>query len=91
MLYERWRQVARENRNLTALRDFARGERWTFGQLAAEAEKESDAGAVVFPRGRNFIFTLLRAWRAGQAACPLEAEQAPPVFDGCLLVVFISR
>ena len=82
MLYERWRQVARENRNLTALHDFARDERWTFGQLAAEAEKESEAGEIAFPLGKNFIFTLLRAWRSGQAACPLDAEQTPPVMDG---------
>jgi long-chain acyl-CoA synthetase len=79
MLYERWRQVVRERRHETALKFCATGEQLTFAQLAAAAEKEAaPAGPVVFPQGRRFILTLLRAWRAGQAACPLEEGQASP-------------
>ena len=63
MLYDRWRQIAREHRGETALRDFARGERWTFAQLAAAAEKNSAPGPVVFPQGGEFILALLRGWR----------------------------
>jgi long-chain acyl-CoA synthetase len=78
MLYECWRQIAREHRNETALHDLVRGERWTFAQLAAEGEKSGPAGPVAFPNGDGFIITLLKAWRAGIPACPLDADQAPP-------------
>ena len=80
MLYERWRQIAREYRKETALHDFASGRRWTFAELAATAENDSVTGPVVFPQGRDFIFTLLRAWRSGQVVCPLEPGQTPPNF-----------
>jgi acyl-CoA synthetase (AMP-forming)/AMP-acid ligase II len=88
MLYDRWRQIAREFRNEIALRDFARGEHWTFTQLAAAGEKSSAPGSVVFPQGEQFIFTLLRAWHAGQVTYPLDSE--PPASiptalpDGCI-------
>ncbi len=78
MLYDRWRQIAREHRGETALRDFARGGRWTFAQLAAAAEKNPTPGRVVFPQGGQFILTLLRGWRAGQVVCPLDEGQTPP-------------
>ncbi len=81
MLYERWRQIAREYRNATALHDLARGKRWTFDQLAAAAESESTPGPIAFPQGQQFIFTLLRAWRSGQIVCPLEPGQTAPIFS----------
>jgi acyl-CoA synthetase (AMP-forming)/AMP-acid ligase II len=88
MLYERWRQIARERRKETALHNFASGRRWTFGELAAAAENPSAPGPIVFPQGREFIFTLLRAWRSGQVVCPLEPGQPPPSFvhppQGCV-------
>jgi acyl-CoA synthetase (AMP-forming)/AMP-acid ligase II len=80
MLYERWRQIARERRTETALHDFALGKHWTFAELAAATEHDSVPAPVVFPQGREFIFTLLRAWRSGQVVCPLESGQAPPGF-----------
>jgi acyl-CoA synthetase (AMP-forming)/AMP-acid ligase II len=80
MLYERWRQIAREHRNATALHDLARGERWTFAQLAAVAESDSLPGPVAFPQAQQFIFTLLRAWHSGQIVCPLEPGQTAPIF-----------
>lgn len=80
MLYERWRQIAREHRNAIALRDLSRGEHWTFSQLAAAAERDAAPGPVVFPQGPQFIFMLLRAWHSRQMVCPLEPGQATPVF-----------
>lgn len=81
MLYERWRQIAREHRDATALHDLARGERWTFAQLAAAAESGSTPGPIAYPQGQQFIFTLLRAWRSGQIVCPLEPGQTAPIFN----------
>src|SRR5690348_14489756 len=81
MLYERWRQIAREHRNEAALLDLARGERWTFAQLAADAESNSTPGPVAFPQGSQFVLTLLRAWHAGQIVCPLEPGQPAPAFN----------
>jgi acyl-coenzyme A synthetase/AMP-(fatty) acid ligase len=80
MLYERWRQIAREHHHAIALRDLSRGEHWTFAQLAAAAEGEATPGPVVFPQGPQFVFTLLRAWHSRQIVCPLEPDQATPVF-----------
>jgi acyl-coenzyme A synthetase/AMP-(fatty) acid ligase len=80
-LYERWRTVARGRRAEWALFEVAADRRWTFGELAAEAEALPVAeGPVAFPEGRDaaFILTVLRAWRTGQLVCPLEPGQAPP-------------
>ncbi|MDB6111829.1 MAG: AMP-dependent synthetase and ligase [Pedosphaera sp.] len=88
MLYERWRKIASDHRSEIALYDPARGERWTFAQLAAAAEVGGEPGLIAFPQGRTFIFTLLRAWNRGQIVCPLEPGQIPPVFEqlptGCV-------
>ena len=91
MLYERWRQIARVNRNELALRELAGGRQWTFGHLDAQTESgATTADAVVYPKGisAEFILTVLCAWRAGKAVCPLEAGQPPPRFAqlpaGCL-------
>ncbi|HWF19142.1 MAG TPA: fatty acid--CoA ligase family protein [Verrucomicrobiae bacterium] len=81
MLYERWRQIADELRGETALHDVTRGERWTFAQLAAAGEKDIGAGRIVFPQGKEFVFTLLRAWHSGRTVCPLEPGQKPPHFE----------
>ena len=40
MLYERWRQMARNHPAETALRESPSGRRWTFAQLVAAAEKQ---------------------------------------------------
>jgi acyl-CoA synthetase (AMP-forming)/AMP-acid ligase II len=81
MLYERWRKTASERRGETALRDLASGRRWTFGELAAEAENgKPAAGPVVFPQGTGveFILAVLRGWRQNKVVCPLESGQPPP-------------
>jgi acyl-coenzyme A synthetase/AMP-(fatty) acid ligase len=56
--------------------------------LSAATENTDAQGLVAFPQGRQFIFALLRAWRAGMVACPLEVEQIPPAIDtfppGCV-------
>jgi long-chain acyl-CoA synthetase len=81
MLYERWRKISAERRNETALRDFASGKRWTFGELFIAGEKEK-TGAIgtVFPQGHSpeFVLQLLAAWREKKIICPLEPGQSPP-------------
>src|SRR6266513_47779 len=84
MLYERWKQIARENRDEFALRDTVSGRQWTFGQLEADAEgRSATPDAVVYPQGitAEFIFAVIGAWRAGQVVCPLETGQTPPRFS----------
>ena len=81
MLYERWRQIAREQGCELALRDRSTARNWTFAQLAAEAEKDSveGASAIAYPQGlsADFIVGVLRAWRQRAVVCPLEIGQAP--------------
>lgn len=81
MLYERWRQVAREHEGEIALWESASGSRWTFGELARRVEALPPSPvSVVYPQGHSarFICDVLLAWRSGVAACPLEPGQAPP-------------
>jgi len=82
MLYDRWRQVARERAGELALREFRSGRTWTFGQLAAAADnlpKSPDALAVGQGNRPEFVLEVLRAWRDGVVFCPLEAGQSRPV------------
>jgi long-chain acyl-CoA synthetase len=82
MLYERWRQLAREYRNEFALRDLARNEEWTFGQLAKLTEKaELPKEPIAYPHGSGaeFVLSVLKAWRLGQVVCPIDKGQTPPV------------
>jgi acyl-coenzyme A synthetase/AMP-(fatty) acid ligase len=81
MLYERWRRVAHEFEREIALRDLATAEAWTFGQLAKLTEKaDLPAGPIAFPTGMSaqFVFDVLKGWRAGQVICPLEPGQGRP-------------
>src|SRR6185312_9218423 len=81
MLYERWRQIARTFPGQIALRDLPSHRQWTFRELELAAET-SAAGEqkIAFPTGLSaeFIFSVLRAWQAGQVICPIEADQRPP-------------
>ncbi len=80
-LYQRWREVAALTPHQTALRDLAAGRRWTFQEMAAEAESASNPDeSLSFPRGvsAEFVIAVLRAWRWGQVVCPLEPDQPPP-------------
>ena len=84
MLYGRWRQIVCEHRHELALCDLASGQSWTFGQLDAAVEgTAATSDAILFPRGisAEFVFTVLRAWRAGKLTCPLEAGQPVPDFS----------
>ena len=86
MLYERWREVARECAGEIALCDLAAKRRWTFAQLATGTESArppAAGGRVSFPKGNSpeFIFTVLRAWRFGQVIYPLEAGATPPALQ----------
>jgi long-chain acyl-CoA synthetase len=81
MLYERWRQVAQERGKELALRDVAAGRRWHFAELARLAESgPAETGSMVYPQGHaaEFIFAMLRGWRANAVVCPLEPDQGPP-------------
>ncbi len=83
MLYDHWRRVAKEFASELALHDTSDGTRWSFGQLADEAERGDTRSPMVFPTGNGpeFILSLLRAWRCGIVACPLEPGQPPPELD----------
>ena len=66
MLYERWRQIAREYRSETALRELSSNRQWTFQELCAQTERAEPAGSpVIYPQGitPEFVLTVLRAWR----------------------------
>jgi len=81
MLYERWKQIARDYRAEIALRDFSRGQQWTFGELAALTEKgASDRRPLFYPQGMSsdFVVSVLTSWREGKVVCPLETGQDPP-------------
>lgn len=80
MLYERWREIAREFRNEIALRDLPSKRQWTFAELDAAADAASASGPVAFPRGTDaeFVIAVLRAWRNAQVTCPLESNQVEP-------------
>jgi len=84
MLYERWREIAREHRREMALHDVASGQRWTFAQLnlISEDEPTSPTARFAHPQGSSaeFVFAVLRAWRFEQIVCPLEADQLAPAF-----------
>lgn len=82
MLYDRWREMARERCAEIALRDLPSARQWTFAELDAVAQVRETEDAVVFPRGNGaeFVFSVLRAWRHGQIVCPLEVSQPAPKF-----------
>lgn len=82
MLEERWRQIVAAHTGEFALHDAALERSWTFEELAAAAdaaEPQLESG-LVCPRGVgvDFVLSVLRAWRAQSAVCPLEAGQAVP-------------
>ncbi len=83
MLYQLWRQTAAARPGEMALRDGASGRRWTFAQLADEAERQAAPEGVVHPRGHGpeFIFAVLAAWRENKAVWPLEGGYSPPPFS----------
>jgi len=79
MLYDRWRQVAREFSSECAVRDLAAKRSWTFAQLDALAENGAD-GPIVFPQGPavDFIASVLKGWKSKAVVCPLEPDQRRP-------------
>jgi long-chain acyl-CoA synthetase len=81
MLYERWRQIARERGRDTALTDLSTPRQWSFAELAAQTDGASESeDPVVYPQGNSagFVLAVLRAWRWNRVVCPLEPGQAPP-------------
>ncbi len=92
MLYLRWRQTVDEHPREMALLDCDTGRRWTFRQLADEADRTVHAAPsqAVFPKGMGvpFLLEVLRGWRTHAVVRPLEEGQdaveipAPP--PGCV-------
>jgi len=81
MLYERWRKIVADHAGERALRDTGTGRTWTFGELAAAAERGLMTDSpVVFPEGAgaDFVLSVLRGWRTNRIVCPLEPGQARP-------------
>ena len=81
MLYGRWRQIVIDHHHERALWDLASGRSWTFGQMDTAVERTAaTADRMLYPQGisADFVFTVLRAWRAGKVTCPLEAGQTAP-------------
>ena len=79
MLYPRWQTIARKHAASTAV--FHGGRAHTFGEIAAAAEAAPPAdGPVAAPAdGPGYFVGILRAWRDGQAAMPLEKNSPVPV------------
>ena len=77
-LYELWLATAKRFATETAIFACAGGRGWTFHELFTEAERETVSAKVIFPKGNGpeFILSLLRAWRSGSVACPLDAGQS---------------
>jgi long-chain acyl-CoA synthetase len=97
MLYDRWRQTVRRDPRAMALHELASGRRWTFAELAAEAERgvqRREETVCATGAGADFIIATLRAWRAGVPLCPLEPGQVAPMFptppSGIVHVKFTS-
>ncbi len=79
MLYERWRQIAEARAGELALRDCVSGRRWTFSELAAEAERHPAIQGFAHPQGNSpeFVLTVLAAWRDRKIVWPLESGCPP--------------
>ena len=81
MLYERWREIAREHASEVAVRDVAAKESITFGELASAIERAAaPEEPALFPQGHDlqFVRTVLIGWKHGRIVCPLEQGQPPP-------------
>jgi long-chain acyl-CoA synthetase len=80
MLYDRWLEIAREFATERALIDVPGGRTWTFAQLARAVDEMGGVSGPVFPQGNSpvFVMELLRGWRDGTLACPVEVGQAHP-------------
>jgi acyl-CoA synthetase (AMP-forming)/AMP-acid ligase II len=80
MLYERWREIAREFRNEIALHDLPSKRQWTFAELDASSGEAGAGAGLAFPRGTDaeFVISVLQAWRNEQVTCPLEISQPEP-------------
>jgi len=92
MLYDRWREVAGENRRETALCDQS-GRRWTFAELNRMSEVPAEGQGILYADSgsADFVIQVLRAWRAGRALCPLEVGQdAPGVAEPATSIVHLK-
>ena len=81
MLYDAWLRTVQLHRNEIALVEGAR--KWTFGQLAAEADKKLDLPRIGFPKGVSgkFVIEVLQGWRNGQIICPQDTAHTSAVIS----------
>jgi long-chain acyl-CoA synthetase len=87
MLYEAWLKTVQLYGNEVALTEA--GTKWTFSQLAAEADAKRDLPPIVYPTGisSRFVIDVLQAWRNGRVVCPLDnPQQTLPSTDATLPV-----
>jgi long-chain acyl-CoA synthetase len=87
MLYDSWCHIVKTRPDQFALWELATGRRWTFRQLARAGESQAGNGRpIAFPSGvsATFVLAVLRAWRAAQVVCPVEAGHEPPEVRGDL-------
>lgn len=75
MLYDAWQTIVQAHRDKVALVEA--GYKWTFAQLAAEADAKRDLPPIVYPTGisSRFIIEVLQAWRNNRVVCPLDSAQ----------------
>ncbi|HVJ45279.1 MAG TPA: hypothetical protein VM511_02765, partial [Luteolibacter sp.] len=79
MLYLRWLETSRRHAARTAV--FDGGHSVTFAELAAMVEAAEDSNRTVVARTGSirFFVDLLRAWKDGKTALPLEKDAPEPV------------
>jgi acyl-coenzyme A synthetase/AMP-(fatty) acid ligase len=77
MLYEAWLKTVQLHRNEVAL--IEGGRKWSFAQLAADADAAPPLPSIVYPTGisSRFVLEVLQAWRHNRVVCPLDATQQP--------------
>lgn len=91
MLYHRWQSISSQYAATTAVTHH--GTSMTFGEIAGAVDSAPKASDPVIARadGPGFFIDILRAWRDGQAAIPIEKNASPPLLarrppDGVALV-----
>jgi long-chain acyl-CoA synthetase len=77
MLYDAWLKTVQAHRGEVALVEA--GHKWTFAQLAAEADAKRELPPVIYPTGVScrFVIEVLQAWRNKRIVCPLDTAQQP--------------
>jgi acyl-coenzyme A synthetase/AMP-(fatty) acid ligase len=80
MLYRRWLETLARFRNRTAVFDGATGQRVTFANLAERLAARPPARKPIVARSGDigFLVEILRSWRDGVPAIPVERDAPAP-------------